>query len=65
MRKKKEWSVLPDYDGKVALEQEETGVLLSNALPQEKLAELAKNPLAAGFMKRVAITPTTDVKDEN
>lgn len=65
MAKKKEWRVLPEYDGKVTLEQEETGVLLSNALPQDKLAELARTPLASGFMKQVAINPTNNVTDEN
>lgn len=66
MAKKKEWRVLPDYDGKVTLEKEGTGVVLSNALPQEQLAELAEDPMAAGFMERTTVTtPTTDVKDEN
>lgn len=65
MAKKKEWRVLPEYDGKVTLEQEGTGVVLSNALTQEQLADLAAGPLAAGFMERITITPTTDVKEEN
>ncbi|TDB69096.1 hypothetical protein [Arundinibacter roseus] len=65
MRKKKEWRVLPSYEGKVSLEQQGTGVVLSNALSQEQLAELAKLPLAAGFLERITVTPTNDVKDEN
>ena len=65
MAKKKEWRVLPEYDGRVSLEQEGTGVVLSNALPQEQLAELAQDAMVAGFMERTTVTPTTDVKDEN
>ncbi|GHB64026.1 hypothetical protein [Persicitalea jodogahamensis] len=65
MSKKKEWRVLPDYDGRVTLEQEETGVVLSNSLSQEVLADLAKNPIAAGFMERTTVNDTADVKDKN
>lgn len=65
MSKKKEWRVLAEFDGKVTLEQEGTGLTLSNGLPQSTLAELAKGRLAVGFMGKVAITDTNDVKDEN
>lgn len=65
MSKKKEWRVLPEYDGKVTLEQEGTGLTLSNELPQTTLAELAKGELAAGFMSQAAVNDTTDVKNEN
>ena len=65
MSKKKEWRVLAEFDGKVTLEQEGTGLTLSNTLPQSTLADLAKGELAAAFMEKVAITDTIDVKDEN
>ena len=65
MAKKKEWRVLPEFDGKVMLEQEGTGVTLSNGLPQATLAELAKGRMAVGFLEKVPVNDTNDVKDEN
>jgi hypothetical protein len=65
MSKKTEWRVLPEYDGKVTLEQEGTGLTLSNELPQTTLAELAKDALAVGFLEKVAVNDTADVKDKN
>lgn len=60
MAKTKEWRVKAEYDGKVALESQKNRVVLSNSLPQEQLAELAKNELAAGFLERTALTELTD-----
>lgn len=66
MSKKKEWRVLAEFDGRVTLEQEGTGVLLSNELSQAQLAELAKDALAVGFLEQVAVNDTTEhVKDKN
>ncbi|TDB64398.1 hypothetical protein [Arundinibacter roseus] len=60
------WQVRPGV-GRIALEKQGSRIVLSNDLPQELLAELAKEKLAAGFLEQVSvpITESTDVESES
>ena len=64
MVKTKEWRVKAEYDGKVALESEETRVVLSNSLPQDQLAELAKDQQVVGFLEKAAVTELSNGTQE-
>ena len=59
MAKKKGWRVLKEFDGRVMIENEHKQVLLSNDLTQEELAEMAENPIAAGFLENVFVENET------
>ena len=60
--KVKVWRVLPEFEGRVTMEQECKHVVLSNKLTQEQLTEAAKNPNVVCFMESVAQTAAPDVK---